>query len=361
MFASADRLVLIVHDRSGTGCSIVAEIASKSGNRRDDNNHTELATFLACTHTGIDDRPTDLVEDRSLLVTGGSDWRELACIYLGVKYRLTEELVFNVDKVLRITDRLTVCVLDTVLIQDTAAPVVTAAHDLGAHGTDVTTALGGKRGQRMLDVITARVLGALHGNDIFVFVRATLHQKPVDVVAALVLVALDEVPAQDEVLRNVEHAVTLQTHRNVVPRHTTIVCLADFVALPVLHTLEVHDSVVIEILAGEDVVSQSSWVNICQWVLVCIPSSEAKINTANECYVVVDHDELLVMRPVKCHVSSIFEDVVVGMAHHSDVAIARCSLGAQVTQRMFCVRRITCQGLVDLSMGSVCNFSHLGS
>lgn len=74
MLASADRLVLIVHDRSGSRRSIVAQIASESGNRRNDNNHTELAAFLACAHTGIDDRPADLVEDRSLLVAGGSDW-----------------------------------------------------------------------------------------------------------------------------------------------------------------------------------------------------------------------------------------------------------------------------------------------
>jgi hypothetical protein len=32
--------------------------------------------------------------------------------------------------------------------------------------------------------------------------------------------------------------------------------------------LEIHDAVVIEVLAGEDVVAQTGWVDVGEWVLV---------------------------------------------------------------------------------------------
>ena len=74
VLASADRLVLIVHDRPSTRRRIVAKITGESGNGGDDNDHTELAAFLACTHTCIDDRTANLVEHGSLLVASGGDW-----------------------------------------------------------------------------------------------------------------------------------------------------------------------------------------------------------------------------------------------------------------------------------------------
>lgn len=106
----------------------------------------------------------------------------------------------------------------------------------------------------MLDVVTTGVLGSLHSDDIFILAGAALHQQPVDIVAALVFVALDKVPAQDKVLCDVKHTVTHQSHGHVVPGHAAVVSLANFVALPVFHTLEIHDSVIIEFLTWEDVV-----------------------------------------------------------------------------------------------------------
>lgn len=118
--------------------------------------------------------------------------------------------------------------------------------------------------------------------------------------AALVFIALDEIPAQNKVFSNVIHTVTLQAHGHIVPGHAAIVDFADFVALPVLYALEVHDPVVVEILSRENVVPQTCWVDIGQWVLVCIPSSETKINASDEAHIVINDDEFLVVRLFDC-------------------------------------------------------------
>ena len=121
---------------------------------------------------------------------------------------LTEELVLNVHKVLSVADSLAIRVLDTVLVQNPTAPVITASHDLSPHSTHITTGLGRERGQWVLNVVTARVLGSLYADDIFISTSATLHKQPVDLVIALVFVPLDKVPAQDEVLCDIKHTVT---------------------------------------------------------------------------------------------------------------------------------------------------------
>lgn len=84
-------------------------------------------------------------------------------------------------------------------------------------------------------------------------------------------------------------------------------------------------------------------------MLVRIPSSKTEVDTTDERYVIVNHDEFLMMCPVESHISGVFEDVVIGMAHHSDVTMTGCSLGAEITQRMFGVCGITSQGLIHLS------------
>ena len=53
----------------------------------------------------------------------------------------TEELVLDIHIVLGIADSLAVRVLDTMLVQNTAAPVVTAAYDLSTHSAHITTRL----------------------------------------------------------------------------------------------------------------------------------------------------------------------------------------------------------------------------
>lgn len=73
VLAATNRLVLVVHDRPSTQRSIVAQIASESRNRRDDNDNPEFSALFACTHASIDDRSADRVENRALLITSGSD------------------------------------------------------------------------------------------------------------------------------------------------------------------------------------------------------------------------------------------------------------------------------------------------
>lgn len=113
--------------------------------------------------------------------------------------------------------------------------------------------------------------------------------------AALVFVTLDKVPAQNEVFSNVIHAIALQAHGHIMPGHAAVIDFADFVTLPIRYALEVHDTVVVEILSREDVIAQTCWVNISQWVLVCIPPSKAKINASDEGHVIVNHDEFFVV------------------------------------------------------------------
>jgi hypothetical protein len=107
----------------------------------------------------------------------------------------------------------------------------------------------------MLDIFTAGVLGTLNGDDILIRTGTTFHKHPIDIITALVLIALDKVPPQNEVLGDIVDTVSDQTHGDVVPRHATVISLAELVALPVFHALEVHDAVVIEFLAREDVVA----------------------------------------------------------------------------------------------------------
>ena len=62
-----------------------------------------------------------------------------------------------------------------------------------------------------------------------------------------------------------------------MPRHAAILCLAELVRFPVANTLEVHDTVVVEVLAREDLVLHSGRMHIGQWALLFIPSPVAKI------------------------------------------------------------------------------------
>lgn len=159
-------------------------------------------------------------------------------------------------------DNLAVRVLNTMLVQDTTAPVIAASHNLRANRTLLSTGFGGQRSQWMLFVLAARILGTLDRNEALILAGATLHQQPIDVVMALVLVPLDKVPAKDKVLCNIIDAIANQAHRDVVPRHSPVLGLTELIVLPVVDTLEVHDTVVVEVLAGEDVVTQAGWMHV---------------------------------------------------------------------------------------------------
>lgn len=218
----------------------------------------------------------------------------------------------------------------------------------------------------MLHIVAAWIFRTLHSDKVFVFTGASLQQEPVDGRITLVLVAFDKVPSQHEMLGNVVDTVTHQTHGHVVPGHPTELGFADFVGLPIAHTLEVHDPVIVEFLTGEDLVPQVGRVDIGQGVLVGVPSTEAEIDTSDESEGIVNDDEFLVMsltsslapihfwllkglsHPVQSHVSAIFEDVVVRMAQDLDVSVTRRSFRAETAQRVLRMGRIARQRLVDL-------------
>jgi hypothetical protein len=73
MLATADGLVLVVHDSTRTGGSRVTQVACKPWNSGQDDDDTELSSFLASSDASIDNGATDGIEDWSLLVTSGGD------------------------------------------------------------------------------------------------------------------------------------------------------------------------------------------------------------------------------------------------------------------------------------------------
>ena len=135
----------------GSSGSIISQITSESRNGRDDDDYPELAAFLACSDTSINDGLTDLIVDGCLLFSSRSN----------------KELVLDVNKVLGVSDDLTICVLDTVLGQDTTGPIGTASYELCMNGA--------------LDV--ARVRSAsfdIHGRDGVVNVLSNRMLRPLD-------------------------------------------------------------------------------------------------------------------------------------------------------------------------------------
>lgn len=216
----------------------------------------------------------------------------------------TEKLVFNVNKMLRVSNDLNVSILDTVFNQNSTAPVSTAAHQLCSHSALSPTRLRVQRPEGVLNIVTAREFRALDRDKVLVFASASLEREPIDIVIPLVLVTFHVVPTKDKMLSDIVYTVTNQAHGNVVPWHPAIFCLADLIALPVLHTLEIHDAVVVKFLTGEDIIVEVRWMAIGQWMLVGVPSSETQINTTDESQCVIDDNEFFVMSLIKVNTIS---------------------------------------------------------
>jgi hypothetical protein len=276
-------------------------------------------------------------------------------------------LILNVNKVLCFANDLLVGILDAMLGQDSTAPVGAAADDLSSCIALFPKRLRAQRLEGVLDIVTTRVLGTLHSDKVFVVTKAALKSKPIHALITLVLIPLDEVPPKDEVLRNIVDTVSHQAHGYIVPRHPAILCLAEFIRLPLAHTLEIHYAVVIEILTGEDLVLHVRGVDIGQRVLVSIPAAKAKVDSTDKSQGVIDDDEFLMVGlqfsamicefgkrtyPVQCHVRCILEDVVVRMTQDLDVPIAGTTFRAEVAQSMFRMCRVASQCLVDLTQSA---------
>jgi hypothetical protein len=114
-------------------------------------------------------------------------------------------------------------------------------------------------------------------------------------VITFILVALAEIPAEDEMFGDIVNAWSDHPHCNVVPWHTAVFRFAELVRFPILHVLEVHDAIVVEILTGKDLVLHTRGMHIRQGMLAVIPASIAKIKSADESQSVVDDNKFLVM------------------------------------------------------------------
>ena len=267
-------------DSPCTRRSIISQITCKSGNGWSNNNHTEFATLCTRPDTRLNDCLADGVMHWLLLIAGSCD----------------EELVFNINVMLSFGNQFFVCVLNAVLGKDATAPIGTTSHDLSMNRSlRLTQSLVSNRSERVTNVFANGMLGSLDRNEIFVFALSALQGNPIETLISLVLIALAKVPAKHEMLSNVVDAWADDAHGNVVPRHATIISLAELVLCPIIDTLEIHDSVVVVILPGKDGILDTRWSHVRERMLLCVPSAKAKIKTTNEGKVEVNDDELLVM------------------------------------------------------------------
>ena len=112
------------------------------------------------------------------------------------------------------------------------------------------------------------------------------------------LALLDLVPTLNEVLHDIEHSLAGEGHVNVVPRHARSLERTQAVADVVGDVLEVHDARVVVVLPREERAREVERVRVGERVRVCVPAAEAEVEPADARAVVVDDDDLFVVRPV---------------------------------------------------------------
>lgn len=190
----------------------------------------------------------------------------------------------------------------------------------------------------------------MYTNQVFVFPLTTSELEPFEPAIALVFVSLHKVPPKDEMLRDVVDAWSDDTHGHVVPWHAPILGLAEFVLLPILYVFEVHDAVVVKVLARPHFVRDTLRMDIGQGMLVDVPPAKAQVQPTHKGHLIVYDNKLFVVCPVECHVSRVFEDVVIRMAHDLDVAVSWRPLGTKRLQRMLGVFRIARQSGLNLAI-----------
>jgi hypothetical protein len=83
----------------------------------------------------------------------------------------------------------------------------------------------------------------------------------------------------------------------IVPRHPRTLQARERIAGVVVHVLEVHDARIIVILPGEHGERKIGRVHVCEGVRVRVPAAKAEVESADTRVVVVDDDDLLVVRP----------------------------------------------------------------
>jgi predicted phosphatase len=147
----------------------------------------------------------------------------------------------------------------------------------------------------MLDIFSARKLRTLNADETLILTGAALNQEIIHFRVAFVFVPLDAIPSQHKMLSYVIDTVTHQAHGDVVPGHTAEIGFVEFIVLPVLDALKVHDTIVIEILAWKYLILYTCWMDVRKRVLVIVPSAKAEIDAANEGNFVVNNHEFFVM------------------------------------------------------------------
>lgn len=159
----------------------------------------------------------------------------------------------------------------------------------------LATRLRAQRCQGMLDVISAGKSGPLNANQALFLLGSAFEQQIIDGFVTLVFVSLYAVPPQHKVFGYVVDTITNQSHGHIVPRHSAVLRLVQLVILPVFDAFEIHDSVVIKVLAREYLILDASWMNIGKWVLMVVPSSKTQVDTADKGDSIVNDHEFLVM------------------------------------------------------------------
>ena len=127
---------------------------------------------------------------------------------------------------------------------------------------------------RMLDVVTDRVFRALNSNDVLLLTLPALENQPVLRPISLIFVSLDKIPPQYKVFGDIVDAVTDHTHGHIMPGHTSKVSLTQLVLRPVIHLMEIHDPIIVEVLTREHLVLNASRMYISTWMLPVIPASK---------------------------------------------------------------------------------------
>lgn len=204
-------------------------------------------------------------------------------------------------------DHLDVCILDRVLSQDSVTPVSRGPADLSAH-----VSLGSQSSERLDPVrlvLAKRVPGegpARLGpgvevrvpddsRDRVLILADDVREGELEVpVVVLVLERPDKVPPLDEVLGEVHHHRASHLAVNVVPGHPGRRQARLLVRDPLLDSLEVLHASVVVVLPHEERRREVSRVHVREQADVCVPPSEAQVESSNARNRVVDDDQLLV-------------------------------------------------------------------
>lgn len=126
----------------------------------------------------------------------------------------------------------------------------------------------------MLYVFSNWMLRPLYANQVFIFCSNTFHQEPIILFISLIFIALAKIPSQYKMLGDIVDTRAYDSHSDVVPRHAAIFGFGQFIVLPILYRLEVHNAIIVEVLAGEDLVLDAGWMNVRKRMLLVVPAAK---------------------------------------------------------------------------------------